>query len=147
MPFRLFTGPPEQDFPPRILSDKVDTSDVQNAYAPVPDRGRVDFFFDNYKALPNIDRCFDVMERSDDELGRLGVRKAYFMVCGLDLFRDEAIVWRERLLQAGKETKMVLYPGLPHGLGLGYIREDIFPPKHKWDDDCVEGVRWLTCQW
>ena len=105
MPFRLFTGPPEQDFPPRILSDKVDTSDVQNAYAPVPDRGRVDFFFDNYKALPNNDRCFDVMERSDDELGRLGVRKAYFMVCGLDLFRDEAVVWARGYFEREKRQK------------------------------------------
>jgi acetyl esterase/lipase len=137
-------GPADQKFPSGILSPTAASSYTQNANAPVLSRQRVDFFFDSYKATTaGDDRYFDVMKLSDEEIRRLGPDRAYFMICGMDPFRDEGIVWRERLSRSGKETRMQLYPGLPHGLGLGYVREDVFPPKHRWDDDYVEGVRWL----
>jgi len=140
-----YTGPPPplQQFPSGILSETAESSYVQNAAAPVLNRSRVNFFFDNYKAPPESDRYFHVMKCTDAELQQMGIKKAYSMGCGLDPFRDEGIVWHERLTKAGKDTRIVLYPGLPHGLGLGYVKEDVFPPKHKWDDDYVEGVRWL----
>jgi acetyl esterase/lipase len=137
-------GPADQTFPYDILSHTATSSYVQNANAPVLSRQRVDFFLDNYKVGAEDDRYFNVMKLSDDELGQLGHDRAYFMICGLDPFRDEGIVWRERLSRAGKETRMQLYPGLPHGLGLGYVREDVFPPKHRWDNDYVDGVSWLV---
>lgn len=139
-------GPREQTFPSGIIAPTSLPSHVQNANAPVLTRQRVDFFFENYKAPSGADRYFNVMTLTDEEIRRLGLGKAYFMICGLDPFRDEGIVWRERLVRAGKETKMQLYPGLPHGLGLGYVREDVFAPKHRWDNDYVSGVHWLLRQ-
>lgn len=136
-------GPSDQQFPPGIISSASISSYVQNANAPVLSRQRVDFFLDNYKAPSKDDRYFNVMKLSDEEIRQLGPSRAYFMICGLDPFRDEGIVWRERLSRCEKRTKMQLYPGLPHGLGLGYVREDVFPPKHRWDNDYIDGVCWL----
>ena len=95
------TGPQEQDFPSGILSANATPSYEQNANAPVLSRARVDLFYDHYKALPNNDRYFNVMKLSDAEIRTFSFRRAYFMICGLDPFRDERIVWRERLARNG----------------------------------------------
>lgn len=42
-------------------------------------------------------------------------KKAYFAVCGWDPRRDEALLVEQLLKDTGIDTKIDIYPGLPHG--------------------------------
>jgi acetyl esterase/lipase len=67
--------------------------------------------------------------------------KAYFQVCGLDIFRDDGLIY-ERVLteEAGVERRMDLYKGLPHSWW------SIFPEMEaskRRVEDSVTAVGWL----
>jgi acetyl esterase/lipase len=47
-----------------------------------------------------------------------GLPQAYVCVGGADGFRDEDILYAQRLYAAGVETELHVYPGAPHGVGL-----------------------------
>ena len=47
-----------------------------------------------------------------------GLPEAYVCVGGADGFRDEDILYAQRLYAAGVETELHVYPGAPHGVGL-----------------------------
>ncbi|KAI0783543.1 alpha/beta-hydrolase [Abortiporus biennis] len=69
-----------------------------------------------------------------------GLPPAYLQLCGQDPLRDEGFLYERVLNQSGVKTKFEVYPGYPHGgqhvlLGLEITK--------KFDDDFVEGVRWL----
>jgi hypothetical protein len=96
------TGGTDQTFPEGYIKPGTQSSYEQNVTAPVLSRARVDYFFDNYKAPASpADRYFNVMQLSDAEVSRIGFKKAYSMICGLDPFRDEGMVWAERLKKGG----------------------------------------------
>lgn len=44
-----------------------------------------------------------------------GLPPAYVMVCGLDPFRDEDIIYAQRLMQAGIPVELHVFPGATHG--------------------------------
>jgi acetyl esterase/lipase len=47
--------------------------------------------------------------------GLSGLPKTYFAICGIDMVRDDGIIYELALRKVGVPTKMTLYPGLPHG--------------------------------
>jgi len=47
-----------------------------------------------------------------------GLPQAYVCVGGADGFRDEDILYAQRLYAAGVEAELHVYPGAPHGVGL-----------------------------
>lgn len=67
--------------------------------------------------------------------------RTYFQVCGADIQRDDALIY-ERILRTENriETKLDIYPGLPHVFWYLY-------PSHsageRFHQDRLEGLGWL----
>lgn len=104
--------------------------------APGLTRQAVDRLAAEYGAPPDDERGSPLLFGSHAGIAT----RAYFAVCGLDPRRDEAILFRELLEQAGVETRADVYAGLPHAFwalcpGLDESRE--------WLDKLVDGVRWV----
>lgn len=75
--------------------------------------------------------------------GHNGIPRTYLQVCGLDVLRDDSMVY-ERILreEAGIATRLDLYPGLPHHFW------EFFPQLtthiERRTNDTVNGVLWLV---
>ncbi|KAH8100057.1 Alpha/Beta hydrolase protein [Cristinia sonorae] len=65
---------------------------------------------------------------------------AFFQVAGLDLLRDEGLLYERVLREAGVKTKLHVYQGVSHGFHL------IFPQlaaSKKFEEDFKNGLVWL----
>lgn len=67
-------------------------------------------------------------------------QKAYFAVCGWDPRRDEAILFEQLLKEAGLQTKIDIYAGLPHGF---WTTCPSLPVSKKWLEDLLAGLKWM----
>ncbi|TCD70229.1 hypothetical protein EIP91_004410 [Steccherinum ochraceum] len=68
------------------------------------------------------------------------VAPAYLQIAGLDLLRDEGILYEKLLREAGVRTKLIIYPGVSHGFFFAYPSLD---KTKQWETDFEEGLRWL----
>lgn len=66
--------------------------------------------------------------------------KAYMQVCGLDVLRDEGLLYEKLMREAGVPTKLDIYPGCPHGFWL-FCKD--FEAAKKQRRDLHEGLKWL----
>ncbi len=75
------------------------------------------------------------------KMGHMGQPPAYFQVCGLDINRDESLIY-ERVLrgECGVPTRVDLYKGFPHCFWNEY--GDLVASKQRMEDS-VAGVGWL----
>lgn len=83
------------------------------------------------------DHLFSVMQRED---GVKVMPPTYLQVSGNDPVRDEALIFESWMREAGKPTRLTVYPGLPHGFW------SVFPTlssSKRFFDDAIEGARWL----
>lgn len=74
----------------------------------------------------------------DSDLAKMP--KTVFLVAGMDPLRDEGIEFDNRLKAAGVETKMHIYPGLPHG----FSRFTELPSTKEFFKDMVQGLAWFS---
>ncbi|KAI9752239.1 MAG: hypothetical protein M4579_005715 [Chaenotheca gracillima] len=107
--------------------------------APVLSHANIKFF---QKAL-NPDKSSALYSPLLWPEGHADLPPAYFQVCGLDPFRDEAFIYEKVLRDEGIQTKTEIYPGMPHGFWS-------FFPEHSvtktFREDSVSGVKWLLEQ-
>lgn len=115
----------------------------QNKDAPILSRRATDLFLTNYINSPS--------EHSNPLLspllwpsGHAAHPPATFQVCGADPLRDEAMIF-ERILreELGKQTKLWMYEGMPHGF---WSVLPMLESSRRFVGESVEGVRWLLEQ-
>lgn len=73
--------------------------------------------------------------------GHAGLPRTYFQICGADIQRDDSLIYERVLrMEYGIDTKVSIYPGLPHVFWYLY-------PSHsacqKFHDDTLKGLGWL----
>lgn len=112
-------------------------SHEQNENAPVLPKAAIDMFMGAYQPDEH-DPLYAVFNHPK---GHANLPPAYFQVAGLDPLRDEALIY-ERVLREeyGVETKLDMYPGLPHGFWGSF---PMLKSSDKFRVDMVNGIGWL----
>ncbi|KAI1451612.1 Alpha/Beta hydrolase protein [Annulohypoxylon moriforme] len=108
----------------------------QNAHAPVVDITAVERIKDLYKPDPNSPIAYPIAIADPSIMPR-----TYFQACGLDPTRDCTLVMEQVWKDAGVQTELDVYPGMPHvfwALGLPALEQT---KKH--EADTREGLSWL----
>ncbi|CAG9975616.1 unnamed protein product [Clonostachys byssicola] len=109
----------------------------QNSQSPVLNKAFMDMYTEAYAA----DVQSHVWSPFNWPGGHQGLPATYFQVCGLDVLRDEALIYEKVLREeCGTPTKVNLYPGLPHMFVPNF-------PTHsssiKYPEDTTKGLGWL----
>ena len=66
--------------------------------------------------------------------------RTYSQACGMDTGRDNLLIFDDMLKNEGVETRLDLYPGLPHVFWGSYRQ---LPQAKKWEEDTMNGFAWL----
>ncbi|KAL0568279.1 hypothetical protein V5O48_013708 [Marasmius crinis-equi] len=124
---------------PKAQPDKYKSallSMEQNKDAPSLSKAAMELIADLYNA-PLTDPEMSPILLSSHK----GLPPAYIQVCGLDPLRDEGILYKKLLEEAGVPAKLEVYPGVPHLF-------DVFYPSlkqaKKYIEDYRDGIRWLN---
>jgi len=86
-------------------------SHVQNADGPGLNKAAIDMTNATWKP----DWTSTWASPANAPSGAKGLPKAYLQVDGADPLRDDGLIYEDILKTAGVETKLDIYPGLPHG--------------------------------
>ncbi|KAA1468764.1 hypothetical protein DENSPDRAFT_834187 [Dentipellis sp. KUC8613] len=93
------------------------------------------FFFGLHGADPKDENAFPLLKPD-----HTGLPPAVIQVCGCDIVRDDGILYARVLQEAGVNTKLNVYPGVPHGFHLGFPN---ITQGRKYIDDLKSGLQWL----
>ena len=143
----------EKVVPEKYRSEHV--SREENKDAPILNAGAVKLFRGTASFAP-LHRNFSLLIRPDNyaadplsplmspvafPTGHQGLPPHYFQICGLDPLRDDGIIY-DRILreECGIDTRVDLYPGLPHGFWSWWPTADF---TRKQQQDSIEGLGWL----
>jgi acetyl esterase/lipase len=91
-------------YTPRYLSVE------QNAHAPIADAKLVSIFRAAFNPDPADPRWAVLLHPK----GHAGLPKCYLQVCGMDMARDDGLIYESVLRESGVETRCDLYKGWPH---------------------------------
>lgn len=119
----------------------------QNKHAPVLNKDFYALMMNAYNPDPtsslmySFDQHFPPTEDGNVKADHMGLPPAYFQCCGLDMSRDDQLIY-ERVLreECGIPTRIDLYPGLPHGW---WSMMPQLESSKKRMEDTVEGMRWM----
>lgn len=118
--------------------DEYHLSWEQNRNAPILPVAAMDMFTEAYKADENDGVLYNIMNHPK---GHRDLPPAFFQISGLDPLRDSAFIYERVLSQRdGVKTKVLTYPGVPHGFW-GFL--PFLKASHKFRREQVEGLGWL----
>ncbi|OJJ45242.1 hypothetical protein ASPZODRAFT_133872 [Penicilliopsis zonata CBS 506.65] len=123
------------DVRPEQYKDRIRSVD-EVTDAPGLTRKSIDYFAKIYGAPFDDKRLSPLLYPSHAGLAQ----KAAFYVCGWDPRRDEALLLDQILQEEGVDTKLFVYPGLPHGFWTTCPDLDV---SKAWQRDLLEGVGFL----
>ncbi|KAF2137106.1 uncharacterized protein K452DRAFT_236425 [Aplosporella prunicola CBS 121167] len=105
---------------PSIVPDKWKTlhfAREQNAAAPVLNAESLAYLKELYRADVGSALFSPVGSGGFLTEGRM-MPRTYIMVCGMDPVRDDGLVYEKMLREKGVLTRLDVYAGVPHGVGL-----------------------------
>jgi acetyl esterase/lipase len=74
------------------------------------------------------------------EKPHVGLPRTFLQVAGMDMYRDDALIYRRMLEEAGVQTRLKVYVGVPHG------HANLYPGLRASKEakiDTIEGIGWL----
>lgn len=109
-------------------------ADAQNAQAP---------FFNGANVVKAIDAYEPDLNSPDFSPfnangAHVGLPRTYISVCGLDPLRDDGLIYYQVLRERGVETRLDIYPGVPHG----HLRIPQLKSAQKSFRDFLDAVGW-----
>lgn len=72
-----------------------------------------------------------------------GLGPIFYQVAGMDIWKDTAFLYCDKVKKAGGKVKLDYYPGLPHTWWSMYPQLSV---NKKWAKELVDGVDWLLKQ-
>lgn len=113
----------------------------QNEFSPVLNKAFMDMYTEAYAPKPLNSSYIWSPILWPGEKPHANLPRTYFQICGLDPLRDEALIYeRELRTNYGIQTKVDIYPGLPHMFVPNF-------PTHaaskKYPEDTSRGIGWL----
>ncbi|BCS26828.1 alpha/beta hydrolase [Aspergillus puulaauensis] len=122
------------------FADKGWSAPQQNKDAPILPLTRIQHFAELMKVEPETDALFNSGLATAGQV--TGLSKTSILVAGWDVLRDDGLLYAETLKKAGVDTRVHIFPGLPHG----FRRFASLPSSRKWDCLIVQSIAWsLGC--
>ncbi|EJD06347.1 uncharacterized protein FOMMEDRAFT_144445 [Fomitiporia mediterranea MF3/22] len=120
---------------PESLKDKLKSYE-QFKSDPILTRENIALFMGAYKPGNQFDPLVSpILAKS-----LAGLPPAYVQIAGADPLRDEGLLYAQMMQESGVQTKVDVYPGVPHGFAAFYPKLAI---SAKWRTDLDTGVQWL----
>ncbi|KAJ7290522.1 Alpha/Beta hydrolase protein [Mycena rebaudengoi] len=122
-----------KDVPDKYKSELLSVEQNKDAFGLT--KAHIEYLADCVNAPPGYPEFSPALQSSHASLPR-----AYFQVAGLDPLRDEGLLYERLLREAGVETKIDIYQGVPH------IFHTMFPQLSasiKCEKDFKSGLVWL----
>ncbi|KAL4242887.1 AB hydrolase superfamily protein [Abortiporus biennis] len=107
----------------------------QNKDVPILNKSDILQIIEYYQAPPNDPDISILLAPSHS-----GLPPAFFQIAGYDTLRDEGILYEKVLKESGVQTKIEIYPGVPHG---GPSPFPHLPAATKCANDFDKGLEWL----
>ena len=82
----------------------------QNSTAPLLDGKYMNIVTDLYQP----DTMSEDYSPFNSDIGFEGLPKTYVQICGMDPLRDDGLIYERAIREKGVQTKLDVYPGLPH---------------------------------
>ncbi|KAB5514913.1 Alpha/Beta hydrolase protein [Coniochaeta sp. 2T2.1] len=126
----------ESSFPYHAFSSRDATSRVQCAEAPVISKEVYDRLSDVLGVEDQTDLWLNVPLAKDAELAKFP--RTAFILSGLDLFRDDGILFADRLHTLGVPRRVHMFPGMPHA----FRKYDDLWSSKRFDDVLLLLINW-----
>ena len=111
----------------------------QNAEAPVfnaTSLGKVDNLWNPNRSSED----YSPFAEKDQSSCHKGMPKSFFQICGMDPLRDDGLMYERVLRKNGVETRLEVYPGVPHA-HFSFLPD--LKISQKCSFDTLDGFGWL----